>query len=418
MSLAARITKLLPKSVQRSIIQSLSTYPEMFGDLSNTSAGVNITTRNAENITAVFTCLRVRAETMATIRTLVYKIDGDKSILAVNHPAYKLVSTQPAEELNDYNFWYVQQVLEDTWGNSYTYIQRSDDGKPSEFIIWYPWEVEVLQDEKTRKVWYKHPSKRKPIPARDVLHFFQNSKNGITGRSIISLNKETLGLAKKHENYAATVFGEKPPAVFEGETTVTGDQALQISKTFKEHVAKGLTPWIMGAKYKSVLLPPGDAEFIESRQFTKSDIYGMFRIPPYKLQNYSREAGATYSNVEQQNISFVSDVVMPAARAKESECNMKLFLEREKGEYSVQFDLKELLRGDMKTEKEWTESMLTRGVINRNEARKRLGLNPVDDGDRFFIQAGFIPVDRVDDFLNKEKPKTDKGLQLNGHERN
>ena len=67
-----------------------------------------------------------------------------------------------------------------------------------------------------------------------------------------------------------------------------------------------------------------------------------------------------------------------------------------------------MLKADLKTEKEYIESMLTRGVINRNQARKMRGLNPIDksvdpNGDRYFIQAGFIPTDRVDDFLDNGK---------------
>lgn len=378
------------------------------GGLPNTTAGVAINEKTAESISAVFTCLRVRAETMASIRTNVYELKGERKEAARSHKVFKLVSRRASKSMTAYQFWYVMQIFEDTYGNAFAYILRDRAGRPSEFKIWLPWEVEVYCDDEGN-VWYKHQGSM--YPQRDILHFFQNSNNGITGRSILRLNRETLGLAKKQENYAGLVYGEKPPMIFEGEP-MDNDQALRISKNFKDHVSKGLVPWLMGAKARNIMLPPGDAQFIESRQFTKSDIYGMFRIPPYKLQNYSREGGATYSNVEQQNISFVTDVVVPAARAKEDECNEKLFFSFEQDQLIVEFDLSELLKGDTKTLKELIDSMLTRGVYSINEARRLLGLNPIPGGDLRYIQAGYVPIDKLDEYYGNNSNSSSK---TNGH---
>lgn len=419
--LAAQIVKsLTPKFVKSAILGQISNYPEMYGGLANTLSNVSVTPRNAETISAFATCIRVKAETAAVIETGLHRIEGDKTYRERENPLDYLLSVKPDEIMNAYDYWYTSQVNEDTWGNAYSYIDRTIAGRPGAIILWNPWEVVVDQLQSDRSIWYVKQGE-KPKPQRDVLHFKQNSRDGLVGRSIVSIGKETLGLAKKQEQYAAKVFGEKPQAVFEDGANLSAEQALKIAEGFKDHVKRGITPMVWGGlKYKPILIPPGDAQYIESIQSTKADVYGMFRIPPFKMQTYSRESGATYANVEQQNIAFVSDVVMPSVRSKEVECNTKLLSRKDHGKYKVEFDISELLKADLKTEKEYIESMLTRGVISRNEARKMRRMNPIDpkidpNGDRNFIQAGFVPADRIDDFINNAKPETPKSLKLNGN---
>lgn len=408
---ARKIQDWASKVVMKSLLSGLNQTSAIYGYMGapNTLAGESVNQDNAESISTFFTCLRIKAETIASLSTTVQKVEDDTSKRDRNHPVDRLVSLKASNILNAYDFWFSMQYFEDLWGNSYAYIQRNS-GRPTELKLWYPWEVQVRRDNEDQSIWYVH--KGVAYPARDVLHFKQNSGNGLMGRSVISIGREKLGLAKKQESYASKVYGERPPAVFEDGASLTNAQAIEIAKGFKDHVQKGLTPMVWGGlKYKPIMMPPGDAQLFESQQTSKGDIAGMFRMPPSKLQSYSRKDGATYANVEQQEISFVRDVVIPATKSKMIECNIKLFNNSEQSNYEVQFDLSELLKGDIKTEKALIESMLTRGVFTINMALKRLGQNPVPEGDRRFIQAGFIPLDRADDFIDNGKNGMDKDLK-------
>lgn len=414
------INKITPGFVKKSLLsipQNWSTY--YFGTLnSNTNSGVSINQYNAETVTALYNCLRVRAETRATIKTMVMRYEGDTKTRAITHPVDYLVSMKSNNEVNAYNFWFTMSWLEDVWGNFYAYIEKDASSVPRQLHILEPWEVEVRRDKEDGSIWYKYGDKI--YPSRNILHTKQNSLDGIIGRSIISINREKIGLAKKQENYAANSVGEKPYGIFTSdEATLSEEQMMKIAKNFKEHVKKGLIPFLShGSKFQNMMMPAGDIELFNMMNITKQDIYSMFRIPSNKSGDYSREAGGTYNNVEQQNINFVQDVVMPMISQVENECNCKLFTRSAAQRFRVEFDLSDLLRADLKTEKEFFESMLTRGVMSRNEVRQRKGLNPINpevdpNGDRYFIQAGFIPADRVDDFLDQGKPSEPK--HLNGH---
>jgi ribosomal protein S20 len=106
---------------------------------------------------------------------------------------------------------------------------------------------------------------------------------------------------------------------------------------------------------------------------------------------------------------------MPSTRAKEIECNTKLFSRSNAGKFKVEFNIQELLKADLKTEQEVIDKMVGKGLMTINEARKMRNLNPVEGGDIRVIQSGFIPADRMDDFVDsmmKNESTAEKWMQL------
>jgi HK97 family phage portal protein len=388
-------------------------FPTLTG--SNTLSDVHISNGNAETIGAFFTCLRIKAETMASIHTYVQEVEGKKQFRDKSHPVDYLVSMKPNQNTNAWSFWYTMQLIEDLWGNAYAEITRSR-GEVTSITILPAWEMEVRQVKDGGAVWYYH--KGRAIPARNIIHFKQNSMDGIVGRSIVSIQREQLGLAKKQENYAAKMVGSKPPAVFEGGENLNAESAQKAGQSFSEQVKKGIIPIAFGGlKYKNIMMSAGDLQLFEMKGVTTADIYGMFRMPQSKGGNYSRDAGATYNNVEQSNINFVQDVVIPCTTQKENECNIKLFRKDEYGKHEIYFDLSDLLKADLKTQAEFYDKAWGKGWYSANEIRKKFGDNPIDEqhGKRYYIQAAYVPVEKIDAFY-EGKTTAPKNTRLNGHE--
>ena len=101
-------------------------------------------------------------------------------------------------------------------------------------------------------------------------------------------------------------------------------------------------------------------------------------MPPTKLMVMDR---ATYSNIEQENLAYITDSMMPHYERWESSIERWLIPERQWGKLVPQFDLDSLMRGDSKARFDAYASGRQWGVLSANEARKREGLNPVDGGD-------------------------------------
>lgn len=412
------LNKVQSASIEKSLIGDFIRNSGYYTNLAtaNTLSDVHISTGNAETIGAFFTCLRIKAETMASIHTYVQFYDGTKKSRDKGHSVDYLLSMKPNSQTNAWTFWYTMELIENIWGDSYAEIKRNR-GLITSIHIMPAWEVEVKEVKETGAIWYTH--KGRTLPARNVLHFKQNSIDGKKGRSIVSIQREQLGLAKKQENYAARTVGSNPPSLFEGGEGLDAQSAQKVAESFGDQVKKGITPIAWGGlKFKNVMMPAGDLQLFEMKGVTTADIYAMFRMPQSKGGNYSREAGATYNNVEQQNINFVQDVVIPSITQKENECNVKLFTREESKTHQVYFDLSELLKADLKTLTEHLKEGWGRGWYSANKVLEKLNENPIDDkhGDRHYVQAGFIPTDRVDEFLNsKQKPESQPKQHLNGH---
>lgn len=383
----------------------------------NTLSDVHISAGNAESISAFYTCVRIKSETMEIVNTYLESYEGKNKKRATDHRIDYLLSTQPNSQTNACTFWGTTQLIEDIWGNAYAEIKRAGGNVISLHIL-PAWEVEVVKDHNTGKIWYYHNGRQ--IPSRNILHFKQNSNDGVNGRSLISLQKEKLGIAKKQENYAAKMVGSKPPAVFEGGEGLNQQTAQGAAESFAEQIKKGIIPIAYGGlKYKNIMMPAGDIQLFEMMGATAQGIYEMFRMPMSKGGKYGREEGGTYNTVEQQNINFVQDVVMPMIAQKVNECNIKLFTRPEREKYKVYFDLTDLLKSDLKTLTDHLKEGWTRGWYTANEVREKLNENPIEGphGDRHYVQAGFIPADKVDEFINsKQKPaESTPKEQLNGH---
>lgn len=408
MKLASFISSVESATVGKSTPPITDYYSGALGP--NTLSDVHISTGNAETIGAFFTCLKVKAETMASIHTYCQSYDGKMHSRDKAHPVDYLLSKRPNQNTNAWNFWFTMQYLEDTHGNAYAEIKRSR-GKVTSLHILPSWQVKVKIVD--GQIVYDHYGRI--IPSRNILHFKQNSVDGFKGRSLASIQIEQLGLAKKQENYAAKMVGSKPPSVFEGGEQLNQETAQKAAESFAQQVKKGITPIAFGGlKYKNIMMPAGDLQLFEMKGVTTADIYAMFRMPQSKGGNYSREAGATYNNVEQQNINFVQDVVIPSTTQKENECNIKLFTREEAKTHEVYFDISEILKADLKTQTEHLKEGWTRGWYTANQVREKLNENPITEphGDRHYVQAGFIPADKVDDFIdNKQTTTTPK---LNG----
>lgn len=387
-----------------------SVNPEDFPLIINNGSldGFSIDKQVAETITAYYICLKIKAETFASISTGVYRIKEDRMIRDIGNPLDYMLSIKPNKHQNAYDWWYASQWLEDLHGDSFSKIERDRSGKPGELILFDPNGMQDVRiDKQTNEVFYVY--KGDIIPAYDILHFKQNSKNGFKGRSDITMNKETFELSKEHERYAKRTFGKKPPGVMETELALDSDQVDQIAGDFGRTIKAGQLPIAhSGLKYKSFIIPPGDAQYIESRQFTKAEICAIKRIPLSMIQDYSREAGATYNNVGEQKASFYTDVILPGSRMKEMEMVTKLLSRSNHRNMRIKFDHSELMKADPKTMTEVAEKQYRSGLSTRDESRELINYGPSRDGfgDKHIVQTGYVYADQLEDFYEEKKSES------------
>ena len=122
-------------------------------------------------------------------------------------------------------------------------------------------------------------------------------------------------------------------------------------------------------------------------------------MPLSKIQSGSTGS----SNLEQLNIEYVTDCLMPWLVRFEQEVERKLFRTDEMDKLDAKFDVSKLLRGDMAATATYLKDLYYIGAINVNDARRFLDMNNVGaDGDIYFSPLNMIPTNMATDYWTKQ----------------
>lgn len=367
-----------------------------------TSSGVTINETNALQITAVWACVRVISETIASLPLFVYERigTGQERKVSRDHPVNRILHEESSADISAMGFQETMMIYVLTWGNGYAKIVRNGRDDPEELQIILPSSVRVTRRADGSIIYEisNDPLFRNVqlVQSRDMLHIAGPSLDGIVGMSPVQMAREAMGLARASETYGASIFGNnsRPSGVLEhpGKMDEESHSRLKSSweKNYKGISNAGKTAVLEdGVKFNAISFPPEDAQMLETRQFQTEEIARWFNVPPHKIQHLLR---ATFSNIDSQQISFATDTIRPWLVRWEQEYRRKLFIDDDR--FFAEYSLDALLRGDPKLRSESLQIQFMNGAINQNEWR---GLenrpNIGDDGDRFYRPANLIAVD-------------------------
>lgn len=182
------------------------------------ASGQNVTEETAIQISTVYACVRVIAETIASLPLNIYESEGDGgSHIAQDHPLEYLLHDSPNEEMTSFT-WREQMMTQILLrGNSYSQIVRS--GMTNVLSIYPLLSANMTVDRaENRKLKYEYmdaDGNTIPLDPTEVLHIPGMGFDGVMGYSPIALMKTTLGLTLAAEEYGSKVFsnGATPSGV-------------------------------------------------------------------------------------------------------------------------------------------------------------------------------------------------------------
>lgn len=365
-----------------------------------TVAGELVNETIALQITTVQTCIRVLAESIASLPCVLYEKTEKGRVEAVNQRLHYILGTEPNDEMSAFTFWETLVGANALTGNSYGEIKWAANGQVGEIYPLNPLITEPFRDSngyiayRTRQgVAQTAPNTNnsnvlnhgwRVIEAKDILHFRLFSIDGLKGLSPITLARQALGLTLAAEKFGAKFFGNgtRPGGVLSGpedldETQLADNRAAWESAqggSNQGRVAVMSGEWT----YKQIGLSPEDSQFLATRVFQRAEIAAMFRVPSHMAGDTSKISNSSY---EQMTLSFVSDTLRPILTRIESELNRKLIAQtgRKANKFFVKFDLSERLRSDHETTMKGIALGRQWGLITANEGRLALGMNPTDD---------------------------------------
>lgn len=369
--------------------------PDTVADLpfGRPASGVAVDEQTALRYGAVYCCVRVISEAIAVMPWHVMARQGKSRSRLEAHPADWLLHVAPSEEMTAGTFRETLLSWALTWGNGYAEIER--DGSLRPIALWpvEPDRVNPARDEHGKLVYEisNGVTGKTTLPARDMFHLHGPGWNGLKGYSPIELARESIGLGLATEKFGAAFFGNgaTPGGVIEApETFELSPDAKKIMLAEFDAIHKGAanahkTAYLDGGmKYKALTVPPETAQFLETRQFQILEICRWFKVPPHKVYELGR---ATYNNVEQQQIEFLTETLVPWMTRLEQEADAKLLGPYQRGRIYSKIKPEALLRGDLKSRydayavgKQW-------GWLSTNDIRALEDMDPIPEGGDIYL---------------------------------
>lgn len=367
-----------------------------------TEAGISVTPETALQLTAVFACVRVLTESIASLPLHVYRtLDGGGREKATNHPLYKLFQYGPNDEQTAFDWLEMQVGHMVLRGNAYNQLLYPAAGPLAGIKPLHPDFVKPFRDAKGR-IFYQYEANagEKVIFSADEILHFSIFSDGLKGRSVIEYNREAVGLGM-----AAEQFGSR---FFQNGATMSGVLELapgtKLSETARENLKKSLSERHQGSrnanrfmlleeglKWTQLGVPPDQAQFLETRKMQINEIARMFRVPPHMIGDLER---STNNNIEHQGQEFGTFTLLPLTTRMEKRMEKDLLTDTGKKSFSIGFDMSALLRADSAARSALYTVMFNTGAFSPNDIRARENENPVADGDKRYVPLNMVPLDK------------------------
>ena len=394
-------------------------YSFLFG---RTTSGKPVNERTAMQTTAVYACVRILAEAVASLPLHVYEYqdDGGKNLVH-DHPLYYLLHDEPNPEMTSFVFRETLMSHLLIWGNAYAQIIRDGAGRVLGLYPLLPDKMEVQRDDKGNIYYvYSRNSDENPmfkeygnikLKAEDVLHIPGLGFDGLIGYSPIAMAKNAVGMTLACEEYGASFFanGANPGGVLEHPGVLKDPSKVRESwNSVYRGVSNAHKIAVLeeGMKYQQIGIPPEEAQFLETRKFQINEIARLYRIPPHMVGDLDK---SSFSNIEQQSLEFVKYTLDPWVIRWEQSLQKSLLLPGEKGKYFIKLNVDGLLRGDYQSRMNGYAVGRQNGWFSANDIREMENMNPIPDeegGNLYLINGAMTKLADAGAFA-----KTDTGQQ-------
>lgn len=405
-------------------------YSFLFG---RTTSGKPVNERTAMQTTAVYACVRILAEAVASLPLHVYEYqdDGGKKLVH-DHPLYYLLHDEPNPEMTSFVFRETLMSHLLIWGNAYAQIIRDGAGRVLGLYPLLPDKMEVQRDDKGNIYYvYSRNSDENPmfkdygnikLKAEDVLHIPGLGFDGLIGYSPIAMAKNAVGMTLACEEYGASFFanGANPGGVLEHPGVLKDPSKVRESwnSVYRGvNNAHKIAVLEEGMKYQQIGIPPEEAQFLETRKFQINEIARLYRIPPHMVGDLDK---SSFSNIEQQSLEFVKYTLDPWVIRWEQSLQRSLLLPGEKGKYFIKLNVDGLLRGDYQSRMNGYAVGRQNGWFSANDIREMENMNPIPDeegGNLYLINGSMTKLADAGAFAKTDTDQQSAPAQENSGKR-
>ena len=403
----------------KSIFKSRDTPKNHIGDnvgggryfpFGRTWSGKSVTERSAMQTTAVYACVRIIAETVASLPLHVYEYTDSGKERVYTHPLYRILHDIPNPEMNSFIMREVMMSHLLLWGNSYSQIIRNGRG---DITALYPLMPEKMTVDRGSdgKLYYKYNSDKQGsflFSKDEVFHIVGLGFDGLIGHSPIAMAKNAIGLSIAAEEYGSSFFSNSgtPSGVLEHPGVLKEPEKVRDAWN-KAYGGSGNAHKVAvleeGMKFNPISINPHEAQFLETRKFQVNEICRIFRVPPHMIADLEK---SSFNNIEQQSLDFVTNTIRPWLVRIEQSIFQQLLNENEQEKYFAKFNVDGLLRGDFQSRMNGYAVGRQNGWLSANDIRELEDLNRIpaeEGGDRYLCNGNMVDIKDAGTWAEKEE---------------
>ena len=254
------------------------------------------------------------------------------------------------------------------------------------------------------------------IDAADVLHVPLFSRDGVVGLSPIQQARQSIGLARAAERFGSRFFANyaTPSVAIKTEATVDSLTKQKMRNDWEANQSGKNTHRVaildQGLEIQQLGISQADAQFLETRMYTRSDLAAIFRCPVHMVGDTTKLSNA---NTENMNLSFVTDTLRLYLSRIEREIERKLLhpVAGRRSEFVVEFDVSERLRGDFSSSMSGYAIGRQWGWLSANDVRRTMGLN--EGGADLDVYVSPLNMQDANLLLAPTKPIDETGIKMN-----
>ena len=376
------------------------------------SGNVVVSPQSSLGVSAVYASVFLIARTLGWLPLHVLQKVDRKTRVASDTPIYSVLASAPNSYQSPFIFKMQMAAQMLLWGNFYAEIQR--DRRTGDVLGLYPipaWMVEPRLKDGVKSF---HAGGVE-FANSEIFHVMAPGWDGVRGLSPIRQHRMTVGMAMEALAYGEQFYrnGTKLAGALEHPGKLGDEaQARMRSSWTSAYAGKANSGKVAileeGMKFNAFTMPMEDAQYVETRKFGVSEVARIYGVPPHKIGDLEK---ATFSNIEHQAIEFINDCMMPLFVQIEQESDLKLLTTRQREQgYQTKFNVKALLRGDVKAQAEALKIGREGGWYSANDALEILERNPIegDGGDEYIRPMNFVPLGTPPQFSKPAPAKTEE----------
>ena len=330
------------------------------------------TTEQALGLVAVYRACFVHAAAAVQLG-----VDTERSGRRITDPP---LVAQP-DLATDRHDW-IEYTNNSLWltGNAYWRKTRADRtaARPGEVLTLTPLnpnEVTIREDRRTGIITFHYRGEE--IAANDMQHLkLIRVPGSLYGLGPIQAARLEIEGALDARDYGASWFTESgmPSGILSTDQTLSPAQAETIRDLWEEGASGHRTRVLgYGSQYTPIMLKPADIQFLESQQFSTTQIARLFGIPAGMMLAAVEGGSNTYKNLLDEWRGYLQFSAMKALREIEAKWSGVL-----PSTQRVRFNLDAFLRLDTAARYKAHEIGIRAGFLLRSEARALEGLDPID----------------------------------------